>query len=182
MAESSRQRIQRALFSLLEEWPIESITVSEVTSRAGVSRTTYYRLYDSLESVINDALDELFSRVEPLVPRKDEKGNYDERLIELSVYQMLYCYKSEVELLCPLMHGSGGVILYHRLFDFVHNLIKKYGSWPEQDTVNAMEQIYVTAGMTAVIYQWVANNCEEPIEDMLKMIMRARMTSPFTQQ
>lgn len=179
MANGSKQRIQQALFSLLEEWPIESITVSEVASRAGVSRTTYYRLYDSLESVVNEVLDELFSSIEPLVPRRGDDEEHDKRFIELSVYQMLYCYKREVDLLCPLMNGSAWAILHRRLFDFALDLIKRYGSWPESGALSEMEQTYVAAGTTAVICQWIANRCQEPIGDMLDLILRTRTSSPF---
>ncbi|MDO4538326.1 MAG: hypothetical protein Q4B54_09215 [Coriobacteriales bacterium] len=172
MAANSRQRIQQALFSLLEEWPLEQITVSEVASRANVSRTTYYRLYGSLESVLNDALDELFARVEPLVPHRSADGNYDERLIELSIYQMLYCYQREVNLLGPLMRGSSDTILLHRMYYFALDLVKKYVDDDREDTVKAMEQTYIAAGMTAVMCQWLAHDCAEPINDVLDLILR----------
>ena len=89
---NSRLSIQRALFSLLEEKPIEKVTVSEVVRRAGVSRTTYYRAYYSLQEVLDDALDEVFSRVESIVLSVPGKGGGDRREFEVSTYQILNLY------------------------------------------------------------------------------------------
>ena len=41
-----------ALVELLESKPLSAISVSELTQRAGVSRVTFYRNYDSIEEVL----------------------------------------------------------------------------------------------------------------------------------
>ncbi len=49
-----RECIRTALFALMREKSFENITVSEIITRAGVSRMGFYRNYDGKESVIED--------------------------------------------------------------------------------------------------------------------------------
>lgn len=52
IAQSSQTRIAGAMLALLERKPFSALTVSELCREAGVSRPTYYSLFDSMEEVI----------------------------------------------------------------------------------------------------------------------------------
>jgi AcrR family transcriptional regulator len=63
---STDRRIQRslgalrnALLELLVEKPFEQISITELTSRAGLSYTTFFRHFDSKETLLNDVAAEL---------------------------------------------------------------------------------------------------------------------------
>ena len=49
----ARECIVTALLQLLKEKPLSALSISEITSRAGVSRMTYYRNYKSKEDINN---------------------------------------------------------------------------------------------------------------------------------
>lgn len=55
----SRECLVTALMQLLEDKPLSAISVSELTKKAGVSRMTYYRNYQSKEEIFTSYLDDL---------------------------------------------------------------------------------------------------------------------------
>ena len=79
-AESTDRRIQRslgalrtALLELLVEKSFEQISITELTARAGLSYTTFFRHFDSKEALLNDVaaslIQDLLSLSVPLVSR-----------------------------------------------------------------------------------------------------------------
>ena len=56
----ARECIVTALIHLSKQKPFSSITISELTEKAGVSRMTYYRNYNSKEEVFQSYIDEIF--------------------------------------------------------------------------------------------------------------------------
>jgi AcrR family transcriptional regulator len=79
-AETMDRRIQRslealraALLQLLVEKAFEQISITELTARAGLSYTTFFRHFDSKEALLNDVassvIEELFSLSVPVVSR-----------------------------------------------------------------------------------------------------------------
>lgn len=57
-----KNSIVGALIDLMREKNFESITVSEITTRAGVSRVSYYRNFDSKEDILTGSLRDLMNR------------------------------------------------------------------------------------------------------------------------
>ena len=95
---NSKRRIQKALFELLRERSIDKITVSEVVEKAGVSRTSYYRAYGSLQSVVDDALDELFVRIESLAPKTEGlSAESEDREFERAISEVLSLYHDNAD-------------------------------------------------------------------------------------
>lgn len=52
----TRESLFEALLILVEKKPFEKITVSELVKRAGVSRTAFYRNYNSITEIIEERL------------------------------------------------------------------------------------------------------------------------------
>lgn len=60
IAQGSQSRIAAAMLALLERKPFSAVTVSELCRAAGVSRPTFYSLFDSMEEVIRYILRESY--------------------------------------------------------------------------------------------------------------------------
>ena len=56
----SQNLITEALLALMEEEPFQKITIKAVCAHAGVSRQTFYSLFENKEEVIGRRLDRLF--------------------------------------------------------------------------------------------------------------------------
>lgn len=80
LGESGDQRVQRsrralreALLELLGEMPFDQITITELTARAQIGYTTYFRHYPSKEALLNDVasvlIRDLLSLSVPVVSR-----------------------------------------------------------------------------------------------------------------
>ena len=68
MAESRRTRmtktmIRDALIDLLEEQPLEKISVTDICERADVNRSTFYAHYEDVSALMRDAEDDALAHV-----------------------------------------------------------------------------------------------------------------------
>lgn len=71
-AEDTKKQIQDALISLyLESRDMEQISVSALSKRAGVARTTFYAYYDDAYDVMQDVQDSLIEGLEKIDRRSD---------------------------------------------------------------------------------------------------------------
>ena len=59
----SRKLINEALAELLQEKPLEKITVTDVENRAQINRGTFYAHYADIPAVINRTVEHMFCRI-----------------------------------------------------------------------------------------------------------------------
>ena len=59
----TRECLQLALMKLMREKDFDKISITEITRCAGVSRTAFYRNYDSKQAIIEDATQSIFSKL-----------------------------------------------------------------------------------------------------------------------
>ena len=77
----------QALMQLLQTKSLSNITISELTERAGVSRMTYYRNYNSMDEIFISYLKDLVDAYRQDVAAWPDKGNYND------YRNMLHCYE-----------------------------------------------------------------------------------------
>ncbi len=58
------KKLKEAFLSLLEDYPIEEISVKKVIERSKVSKSTFYTNYDNMEDFITDQIDSFFRPIE----------------------------------------------------------------------------------------------------------------------
>ena len=76
-----------ALISLMEKKPIEEISITELTKKAGVSRMSYYRSFDSKQHILEEHLQTIIRRFRI----EGEKRGYLGK--EHGYEQLLYAYR-----------------------------------------------------------------------------------------
>lgn len=62
-AERSRQLLQRAFSELLAEKPFDKITVTDITARADLSRSTFYAHYESTTELLHDLVEGIMAKL-----------------------------------------------------------------------------------------------------------------------
>lgn len=76
----TRECLRIAMIKLMDKNDFEKISITEITKYAGVSRTAFYRNYESKEALVEDICDRLFSQLKESVSgeryRNDRKGWY----------------------------------------------------------------------------------------------------------
>lgn len=64
----TRRRLTEALIELSADRPLESITVRELTGRAGVGYATFFRHYGSVEALLRGSVDDMHAEMMALLP------------------------------------------------------------------------------------------------------------------
>lgn len=70
----TKESLQIALIQLMQTKEFNKISLTELTKRAGVSRTAYYSNYDSKQAILEDTLDNIFKQINDA----EEKMNANE--------------------------------------------------------------------------------------------------------
>ena len=59
----TKECLQTALLILMENKPLEKITITEIVNRSGVSRSAFYRNYSTKENLLEDIYNSLSNTV-----------------------------------------------------------------------------------------------------------------------
>ncbi|HXB66372.1 MAG TPA: TetR family transcriptional regulator [Solirubrobacteraceae bacterium] len=95
VAEIQRARMLAAMVDLTRERGAERVTVAHVVARAGVSRRTFYELFDDREACLLAALDEALRRVEAaVVPAYKRERGWSAR-VGAGLTAMLECFDAD---------------------------------------------------------------------------------------
>lgn len=68
----SRKLINAALADLLQEKPLDKITVTDVVNRAEINRGTFYAHYTDIPDVINHVIQKTFSRIQAALSESNQ--------------------------------------------------------------------------------------------------------------
>ena len=103
----ARERIVAALTELMSEREYASITITEITQKACVSRMTYYRNYASKEDILRKFMDDVGERIHAKIVEFDlQKDAYQ---YYLTLFETLGEYSALVN--AALTAGLDGLIL-----------------------------------------------------------------------
>ena len=80
MANFTQDAILKTFGDLLEALPFEKITVSTLIRECNISRNTFYYHYEDIPSLLQDVLQQEFSRI---YAQTDGKGNWRDRVLLL---------------------------------------------------------------------------------------------------
>ena len=65
MLDSTKQNVVNSLLTLLDEKPMDDITISELTQMAGISRMTFYRNYSCKEDILSEHFKDVLKQYKP---------------------------------------------------------------------------------------------------------------------
>ena len=133
---------QSALIQLLDKKDINDISVSELTRKAGVSRTAFYSHYQTVDDVLSEIIDEeqAINREEDCFPPLIQKikDNYD-------MYSLLM--KSNIE-----------NTAFFKLRDYVKR------TYPSLDRKTYYMLVSAIGSLRNIILEWFTNSCDESVE------------------
>lgn len=151
--------IAEALLLLMRNHPYSNITIGNITKKAGVNRSTYYRHFDSKESVIKFFLSSIMS--EYLEAFNGLKYR-DFSSYLLTMFQSFYSHKSEL----ISIHKAGLSFLlldvFIKYFDF-ENITKK-ASLKEQYKIS-----YHLGGIYNNMLLWFSHELSETPKEMTEI-------------
>lgn len=173
-------KMDLALISLLKKKTFEYITVSEICERAGVNRSTFYLHYENIGDLLEETARYLI----------DDFLTYFGEDMEDVPYRLTNCELSELNFICdkyltPYLtyirenkevfstalsnrKTLGFDAVYKRMFENIFDPILERFHYPNEDRKYVM--IYYLNGITAIIAEWLKDNCSRAISDISGII------------
>ena len=71
--QKTRRELRQAMVKLLEEMPIEKISVTEICDQALVNRMTFYKYYEDKYTLLNDLFNEYKEQILSHLPKNEIK-------------------------------------------------------------------------------------------------------------
>lgn len=160
----ARECITTALIQLSQQKEFSSITVSELTARAGVSRMTYYRNYHSKEEVFRTYMDEIVENYCQNIYKNEKPENYGEYKYILHCFRYFEKYKTFIS--CLMNIGMSNLLLEALN---THLLTTYYEG--RSDSPGLYYTLLAYAGALFNIYiTWLTNGALESVEFLADII------------
>lgn len=164
----SRRRIQQALIELLDDRPLERVSVTAICERAHINRSTFYASYRDVPDLAESLGRWIEAQMAELFRAEHEQGfnSNDYLRIFRHIYENQDTYR-----------------LYFKLG-------LEYAEVTRWDEDLAREQLggahiayhaeFFRAGITALIRRWLADGCRESPEELFAILRAEYAGRPFT--
>lgn len=178
----SKKMIRESLYELMKEKPLNKISVTEICQRADVNRSTFYAYYTDIYDLHQKIINDFFSLQKNVIKHIKESIKTKNALTEFTYpdfYKIVYYYLETVEENTDLykfifnqnadnsVHVSFGRVTYHTIQGVLNPLI-------EESRAEELKKAFtfVAGGTTALIMNWVENNCDTPIATLTGYISK----------
>ncbi len=154
-----------ALMDLMEKKPMEEISITELTKKAGVSRMSYYRSFSSKEEILAEYLQTIIRRFRGEGEREGYLGK------EHGYDQLLYSFRffRQYSRFALCLHNAN---LSSILLDGLNGYMEKFILPPKADFITRCKA-YTYAGALYNLYiQWLMDGMQESEETMAKIAFR----------
>ena len=164
----SKAAIQQALLNQIAIGrDFESLTVSEIAERAGLTRKTFYARFGSLGQVVESVIIELFSdiasRIDDTMLRIPMTNNSGSMLV-------FRAYEAQREILAPLIRHCPTALFIKPVGFVVSNLLRRTIAINDLQPMNAAEEAYLVAVIASTIHGvlsvWVERGLSESPEQV----------------
>lgn len=157
--------LAQALIDLMEKKPLEEISITELTKKAGVSRMSYYRSFSSKQHILEEYLQSIVRRFHA----EGEKEGYLGK--GHGYYQILYSFQffRQYSRFALCLHDAN---LSSILLDGLNRYMDDYFLPPKADFLKRCKA-YAFAGALYNLYiQWLMDGMQQSEETMAEIAYR----------
>lgn len=158
-----KKQITASLLSLLKQKDLSDISISEITSYAGVSRVSFYRNYNEKEDILREYIKRQLA--DWMKENVKEQDSSEDKLVNIFAY--LTEYKHFYQLLSKRN-------LLHLLKDIV---MEAFGPKPEHGNFEAYVAAFIANGIYGWIEEWFKRGMQESGEEMAMLLKKRNMDS-----
>ncbi len=156
----TKECLQTALILLLKEKPLEKITITELVNRSGVSRSGFYRNYNTKEQLLDDICKELvniiYEQIVPVIQKKSLNG-------VCAIFKTIKDNFYKFNILPGIEYIKDVFIKMEKLFCSKISLLNREEYY----------QIVANLGILSnLVVYWTKNNMEDDIEYMANLCMK----------
>lgn len=173
-------KFDKALISLLEKKPFEYISVTDICKEANVNRSTFYLHYENTadllietsEYMINTFKDYFSINLKSITERFSSCDLSDLVFIDKKyLFPYLSFIKDNRQIFSAALSNPSALkneATYQRIYDNIFYPILDRFDYPEHLRQYVMK--FYLNGITAIIKEWLTNNCPESIDDITEII------------
>lgn len=148
--------IYEALWELLKQYPYNTITITQIANKAGVSRNAIYRNFESKDLIIKKRLMEIHNEFIYTL-NNDEYSSYEEYI---SIVFNYLCAKKDIAL----------VLVKANLSEFlIESFLYVKGQY-KSDTKNNLYENYRIGGLLSVYLTWLLTDCKETPQELSSIV------------
>lgn len=159
----SRECLVTALMQLLKEKSLSAISVSELTKKAGVSRMTYYRNYQSKEEIFISYLADVVD-----LYREDEKKHpVSENYYDMSNLIRCFSYFQAYRDFLDSLFQSG---LGYHFWEAISGYVLENWQRPEDTIQNYYELQAFSGALLVTFLSWETKGSRESPEELARIL------------
>lgn len=156
----TRECIESALILLMAEKKYNDITISEIVKRAGVSRTAYYRNYESKEDILNTLLQCLITNV---ITAMEQFSYVTEK--EMYWKTLFITIKAHAKHYCVLLKAGFGHIILEEITKQMIFGIKV------ENAKERYDMVFWSGAVYNVLTNWVQEGMTETEDEMVQICL-----------
>ena len=163
-----KQDMYKALLRLMGDKTFSSISVSDITSEANVSRMSFYRNYNAIEDILTEHLIEVVEEYRAKEPDTESKTVFYEKKYMLRCFRFFYLHREFIDAL--ITAGMGDLFLAK----ITEYLIQK---WIDAEKGTREEKLRISAFAGAIynMYrEWSKGDFLELPEDVATILYDLR--------
>ncbi len=154
------QAIYLALIRLMHQRPLASITISQITREAGVSRPTFYRYFDGKMAVIHWYCQKVFDQFMKTLSMYAEEDISNQHI----AYTSFYYWEEQSVFIEVLIDHEIDHVLMDRLKEFTQRSPLKFQY--ENDRERAYKVSFFAGGVFNLVRDWIRSGKRESIDEM----------------
>lgn len=159
----TRERIVSALLELIREKPLSTITITELTRRAGVSRMAFYRNFSTKEGVFSSHLKDILQKYQEEDQNLQLQGIYYDHPHIIHCFEYWYQYRDFFDGL--IYCGFGNIFLEY---------LTRYIIWKWKNTCQNASQYYRLSAFAGALYNvyfsWAYNGYQETPQQLADIL------------
>ncbi len=157
------QKITDALLELMKTNDYDSISITDIVNKAGLSRVTYYRHFNSKEDILIRYFQ--ITKEKFVAQTRLSDGQINNEMIIINLF---YNFKANMEANKALRKAKlENQLLNYLSTEFLSNLPVKLDKYIAY---------FIAGALFNVLINWLDNDCTDPVEDVSKPFMYLNQT------
>lgn len=161
----SRKLINKALVDLLQEKPLDKITVSDVVRRAEINRGTFYAHYSDIPDVIHHWVEKTFSSIRDSISAKPRQLESIPHMMLLEIQHIL---EKDLEFYRNIMASSSSKWMQEQLvntiLDYMYQNEKDFGFGNHDQFV--LTTRFCAGGLSNLYQEWLAGKLPFTLDEL----------------
>lgn len=177
----TKENLYKALIELLEEKPLEKISISELCRRSNITRRTFYLHYENVPKYFEEIIEQSLNELEDSMKKtKSYRMSVDQELEPKMVHLFEHVYESKE--LYKFIFSSNSSFSYYAMFLLrIKNLIKSSMEIVKlpKDEVDFVIT-YQANAILGLILEWYFEDFQKTVEEMnviLVKVLKQKMIS-----